>query len=200
MRYAVHDAAGRILKTGTAPDAMLATLQQVEQGTVLVLEDHEECVDTTHYVDAGTVVAMPVRPSNEHVFDYGAKAWIDPRTLVDLKGEKWAAIKADRATAEFGGFVWDGSSFDSDAISQSRIQGCVQLALLAATAGQAFEIDWTLATNEVRTLSGADVVAVGQALGTHVANQHATARVLRLAIEAAEDAPALDAIVWPEPT
>jgi len=94
--------------------------------------------------------------------------------------------------AEFGGFTWDGSPFDSDAISQSRIQGAVQLAATAP----GFTIDWTLANNSVRNLSAADLANVGAALGMHVATQHAKARTLRSQIEAATTVAEVDAVTW----
>lgn len=135
---------------------------------------------------------LPPSPSPAHTFDYTTKQWVDPRTLSDLQAAKWAQIKRDRDEAEFGGFTWDGSPFDSDAISQSRIQGAVQLAAMAP----GFTIDWTLANNSVRNLSAADLANVGAALGMHVATQHAKARLLRSQIEAATTAAELGAVVW----
>ena len=136
--------------------------------------------------------AWPVRPSVHHVFDRLTKQWIDQRTLADFKAAKWAQIKRARVNAEFGGFTWDGSPFDSDAISQSRIQGVLQLAALIPD----FSIDWTLADNTVRALSGSELAAVGVALWLHVGTQHAKARVLRAQIEAATTADEVDAVVW----
>jgi hypothetical protein len=134
----------------------------------------------------------PAQPDEYHVFDYTTKQWYDPRTLNDIKLAKWAIIKQARSSAEFGGFTWDGSPFDSDAISQSRIQGAVQLAATAP----GFTIDWTLANNSVRNLSAADLANVGAALGMHVATQHAKARTLRSQIEAATTPAEVDAVVW----
>lgn len=146
------------------------------------------------YIDNGAFVAFPAQPSPQHVFDWDSHAWIDPRSLADLKAEKWVAIKAARNAAEFGGFTWDGSVFDSDLISQSRIQGATQLAGLAP---MTFSLDWTLADNSVRTLNAMQMIAVGEALGAHVATQHSIGRSLRAAIEAATSAAELDAIAWP---
>lgn len=134
----------------------------------------------------------PAQPDKYHVFDYTTKQWVDPRPLSDLQATKWAQIKRDRDEAEFGGFTWDGSPFDSDAISQSRIQGAVQLAAMAP----GFTIDWTLANNSVRNLNGEDLANVGAALGMHVAAQHAKARLLRSQIEAATTVAEVDAVTW----
>ena len=133
------------------------------------------------YVEAGCVVEIPVKPSVHHVFDWAGKAWIDPRCLQDLKDARWAEVRRERDSAEFGGFSWDGSRFDSDAISQQRITGAVTLARM----NSAFLISWTLADNTVRTLNAADMIAVGVALGQHVNACHERARVLRGEIESA---------------
>lgn len=110
---------------------------------------------------------------------------------------KWAFIKSQRSALEFGGFTWDGSAFDSDPQAQARIQGGVQLATIAAAQSQPFSIDWTLADNTVRTLSGADMIAVGMTLAAHVQTVHAIARALRLQIEAATTLAEVEAVVWP---
>lgn len=117
--------------------------------------------------------------------------------LDSAKLKRWAEIKAQRDAHEFGGFVWDGSTFDSDPISQSRITGAVVMALLAAQAGQPFAQDWTLADSQTRTLSGAEMMAVGIALGGHVGSVHASARTLRAAIEAATTPEELELLTWP---
>ena len=108
-----------------------------------------------------------------------------PTELEMCKTAKWAEVKQHRDATENGGFTWDGSSFDSTPISQSRIQGAAQLATLAKINNQPFSIDWTLADNSVRTLSGDDMIAVGAALGAHINEQHVRARQLREQIEAA---------------
>ena len=60
----------------------------------------------------------------------------------------------------------------------------------------AFVIDWTLADNTVRTLSAADMIAVGVALGGHVAAQHEKARGLRVQIGGAGNQAGVLAIGW----
>jgi hypothetical protein len=117
--------------------------------------------------------------------------------LAEVREARWQDIKAQREAREFGGFTWGGSYFDSDPISQSRIQGATILAMQAMAAAQPFSIDWTLADNTTRTLSAADMLAVGQALALHVITLHATARALRAAIEAAVSPEQVAAVAWP---
>lgn len=105
-----------------------------------------------------------------------------------------ALNKSLRDLDEFSGFFWDGYFFDSDSLSQQRIQGAVQLALLASAAGQPFSITWTLANNASVTLDSSQMIAVGLALGAHIQATHERARLTRQAILAATSKPALDAI------
>ena len=118
--------------------------------------------------------------------------WVDARDLAALKDAKWVEIKAARATAEYGGFTWDGSTFDSDLASQQKIMGAAQLAGL----NSAYEVDWTLADNSVRHLNASQMTAVGTALGDHVNAQYVHARTLRQQIADAQTSEAVSSITW----
>ena len=179
-------ATGKILSVGNT--CLPQKLETASQGVLLNVDADIE----QDYVYRDSVVSKGTKPSAEYIFDYTLRQWYDPRTLPDLKAAKWAQIKRDRDEAEFGGFTWNGSLFDSDAISQSRIQGALQLAALIPD----FSIDWTLADNTARNLSAADLANVGAALGMHVAAQHAKARLLRSQIEAATTVAEVDAVTW----
>ena len=169
-------ATGRVVSSGTTqlPQSLVSDTLDVLVGA--------QARPGASYVEAGCVVEMPARPSVHHVFDWAAKAWIDPRSLQDFKDARWAGVRRERDRAEFAGFSWDGSRFDSDALSQQRIAGAVTLAMM----NSAFSIGWTLADNTVRTLNAADMIAVGVALGQHVNACHERARVLRGEIDGAE--------------
>lgn len=118
-------------------------------------------------------------------------------TLDAVRVRKWADIKLTRSRIEYGGFEWDGSRFDSDETSRARIQGAVQLAVIAQSAGAPYAQDWTLEDNSVRTLSAEDVIAVGVALGQHVSAVFETARQLRELIDSATNAEEVYAVEWP---
>jgi hypothetical protein len=117
-------------------------------------------------------------------------------TLATEKVRAWARIKSERDAAIAVGFTWNGSTFDSDDLSIQRIQGAVQMATLSAAAGQPFSIQWTLADNSTRMLSGPDMVAVGLALGAFVARTFATGVSLRQAIDAAMTNDEVRSITW----
>lgn len=187
MKFTIYDLlTGRVLFGGTSDDP--GVLLQPGQA---MLEGEEF---TDGWMADGMHFAMPDRPDPHHVFDYSLKVWRDPRTLQDLKDAHWQKIKQARQAQELAGFEWDGSHFDSDAISQQRIAGAVQIAQLL---GAAFSIDWTLANNTARTLDAAQMIQVGLSLSQHVNAIHQVARGLRAAIDAATSAEQLDAVIWP---
>jgi hypothetical protein len=192
-QYIVAGAEGQILRSGTCQDEAVSG-QAADGETAFVTTDTAGV--EAYYVQDGVLHPKGTQPSDNHTFDYTTKTWVDPRTLADLKTAKWAEIKAARDSAEFGTFSWDGASFDSDAASQSRIQGAAQLATLATINSQPFSIDWTLADNAVRTLAAADMSAVGMAMGVHINTQHTLARLKRVAIEAAATPAEVDAVSW----
>jgi len=181
MRYAIFQSNGRIeaVCNDTFPP----------ENHIKVPDDFDPMA--FHYVNAGKLVTL-VKPSPSHVFNYDTKQWEDPRTLQELKDSQWTLIKRSRSAAEYAGFMWDGSTFDSDAISQNRITGAVTLAQLSS----AFTIDWTLATNQVRTLNQSEMLQVGAALGVHVQTQFAKGQSLRVQIDAATTQAEVEAVVW----
>lgn len=141
-------------------------------------------------------VIVPPRPSENHTFNWVSKQWEDRRTLADRKKQKRAEIVKDRDALEFGGFEWGGYRFDSDQISQQRIQGSAQLAMAAKAAGQPFSIEWTLADNSVVTLDGDQMLAVGLAMGQHIQAAHSKSRMIKQQIDQAQSKEELESITW----
>ena len=180
MHLAYDPLTGQPLTVGTAP-VSVDTLE-LDQGTPL----------KNRYVALGALVDMPPQPSEHHIFNYTTKQWEDPRTLADLKAAQWELIKQARSQAEYAGFTWDGSTFDSDAVSQNRITGAVTLALMSPT----FVINWILADNTTRLLDQSQMAQVGAALGAHVAAQFERGVTRRAQIEAATTAEQVAGIVW----
>src|SRR5690606_4065037 len=122
-------------------------------------------------------VAMPTQPSPYYIFNYDLKDWIDPRTLDEIKAQKWAEIKFGRDSLEFGGFEFEGGIYDSDQVSQGRIMG-------AAVAG--VDQVWTLADNTTVELSASQLQQLYAALQAHIASVHEKGRIARQLIFDAE--------------
>lgn len=122
-------------------------------------------------------ISIDEPPSSHFIFDYGFKQWIDPRSLDDLKAQKWTEIKSERDSLEFGGFNFDGNIYDSDQVSQGRVMG-------AASAGIAQT--WTLADNTTVELSASQLQQLYAALQAHIASVHERGRIARQLIFEAE--------------
>ena len=177
VNFILHTPDGEIFQTGSCGRNQL----EYQEIPGLVLLEGSAVVGKNFINESGAVVALPDKPGVHHKFDYPSKTWVDPRSLEEHKTAQWALIKAARNEAEFGGFTWDGSIFDSDQVSQARIQGAV----LLATSNPDFVVDWTLADNTIRSLTADDLTAISQALGEHISLQHTRARNARALLDQA---------------
>ena len=130
-------------------------------------------------------VEMPPQPSPYHSFDFVEKQWIDPRSLDEVKAQKWDDIKLQRDQFEFSGFEFEGNIYDSDQVSQGRIMGAA-----------AAEVDqtWTLADNTTVELTALQLQQLYAALQAHVASIHERGRIARLSISEAETKEEVEAI------
>lgn len=130
-------------------------------------------------------VAMPAQPTQHHIFNYDLKDWIDPRTIDEIKAQKWAEIKYGRDSLEFGGFEFEGGVYDSDQASQGRI-------MVAAVAG--VDQVWTLTDNTTVELSASQLQQLYAALQAHIASVHERGRIARQLIFEAETKDQVEAI------
>lgn len=189
MRFTVFEqATGRIKKTVTCSSEVDAAAQ-CAAGDAYISGFFP---DDKFYVQGTTAAPIPNKPSDSHIFDYTTKQWVDPRSLQEHKDAKWAEIKSVRTNNEYGPFTWDGSVFDGDAVSQQKISGAVLMAVMSPS----YTVDWTLFDNTVRTLTAADVLQLGAALGAHIGAVYEHARQLRASIEAAQTSEEVAAISW----
>ena len=192
MGFLVYDEAGEIrFGASTPPPVIDPAWAVVEYPAFTPLTDIKSL-----YYSNGTVREKPPKPGRWAAFDYQTKQWFDPRTLADLKAAQWALIKQARDAQEFGGFLHAGQRYDSDQISQQRIGQAAQLAMLSVSNALPFSIQWTLEDNSVATLDALQMIAVGVVMGEHINVAHSHSRELRLALDAANSANEIDAVVW----
>ncbi len=125
------------------------------------------------------------KPSEVHEFDYTAKKWSDPRSLDQVKEEKWNKIKLQRNQLEFGGFEFNGHTFDSDIASQSRI---------ATAAALGLEVEWTTKDNSTILLNSEQLKNLQVALAQHVNKLHELGRKARLKIAEATTKEEVEAV------
>lgn len=170
-------------------DEFFAQIRPMYPVSMIVRDD----VDVSNkYIVDGELREIPQRVSIQHVFNYTTGEWQYGTSLEDAKKLRWSKIKANRAEAEYAGFEWDGSRFDSDAISQQRLSGAVMLAQMDPN----FTIDWTLEDDTTRTLNQAEMISVGVALGVHVQTGFAKGQALRAQIDTATTQEEVEAVVW----
>lgn len=189
ISFTTYKISGEITSTGSCPDNTLAA-QLVglrDFGIIPYPSDIH-----TQYVSNGLVVTKPPQLSKHLTFNFSTALWEDLRSLAEHKSVKWAEFKKLRSQEEYAGFLWDGSVFDSDAISQQHITRAVTQALMDGP----FPINWTLANNTVRSLSNLQMKQLGGALGLHVEAKFSHAQGLRAQLDAATTIEEVVAIVW----
>lgn len=74
-----------------------------------------------HDLITGTLVKIPTKPSNDHVFNYVTKQWEDPRTLEQVKRAADQRINAARLQANQTSFTYLGKEIAADPLSRSDI-------------------------------------------------------------------------------
>lgn len=122
----------------------------------------------------------------------GALYWHDCRTLDDARSSRVAAMRNARDARINSTFWWDGSEFDSDQVSQTRLLGAV----VAASAPGFSQVGWRLANNTWRQLTASDLASVYGALQTHLRNAFSDFAQREAEINAATTVSAIDAVTW----
>lgn len=113
-------------------------------------------------------------------------------SLESLKARKVAALRTTREAVVDGGFVWDGSTFDSDQVSQTRLLGL----RVEATSASYTPKTWRLADNSWRMLSATDALAVWDALRVHIETAFLRFAQREAAVATATTAEEVDAVTW----
>lgn len=113
---------------------------------------------------------IPEQPHHKCIFSYDKYEWIDPRSFGEIQDEKWQEMKNLRDQLEFGGFEFEGNTYDSDQVSQSRIFG--------AAISKTNQI-WTLADNSTIELTSSKIAELYTALQAHISTLHERGRVAR---------------------
>ncbi|MFA5567471.1 MAG: DUF4376 domain-containing protein [Trueperaceae bacterium] len=205
IRFIVYDpASGEVLRSGTCHEDDLA--MQAEPG--LLAMEHATATPNTHRVVGGEPVeyspagrerrAAP--PGQGFVWDAATENWIDERSLIDVRADLLLRVRTERDARIEGGFVWDGSPFDSDAaISQPRLLGLFTTALAGGLPPEGYP--WRLADNTWRVLSANDAVAVWAAFQAHMAGHFSVFAAHEQAILTEADAEVLreydPTTLWP---
>ena len=194
------------IKYNRATGNIVVTGQVQADGDLLLQgdADHgvlEGVVEVPSYVSDGVVVAytpeqlsvLNDHPGAWYEWSNSTMRWVDTRPLDIARQHKWVAIKTERATRCEEPLTVGTRTFDATAYSQTQINGAVTLAMLAP---DTWTLNWTLADNSVVTLTKAEVIELGLALGQRTNEVFEAARLLRVQVEAATTTEELNAISW----
>jgi hypothetical protein len=169
----------------TLPDG---TTTELDSNDALLVHGVDENGTYVGLVAPGTSVdvAGSAPPDDGVPYRWLQGQWRRRITLTIAKLMKWQAVKERRDEIEFGTFTWNGSVFDADAASRSRLNSAAQAVLIAMVTSQPVPtMTWSLADNTTLDLTGPDLLGVALALITHTRNAHAAARLKRVEILAA---------------
>ncbi|HEX7865994.1 MAG TPA: DUF4376 domain-containing protein [Variovorax sp.] len=121
-------------------------------------------VPRDHYIVDGQPVAMPERPSSDHVFDWPTHTWYDPRSLVDLRAGLKAEIARRRWEREVAGLAMP----DGMRVGTSREDRAAMVAAIAdMTQAGIEEIDFKT-PGGFRRMTRETLQAVANAVTLHV--------------------------------
>jgi hypothetical protein len=118
----------------------------------------------------------------------------DVPELDKLRLQKILRLKHARDVLEYSGFQSGSNIYDSDLVSQSRIQGGVLKALVMLQKQDTSNIYWTLKNNAVATLTPLEMLQVGEDLYSHVQNSHGLYRAAKLLVMQATTAEEIEEV------
>lgn len=153
--------------------------------------------DSTHYVtEQGDLEPFPSPGKPWERFDRISRLWIDTRTLIRLKADKWAEIKKVASQANKANLLVLSKPFQTDSSSLEALYRAAQLAVMNQVDGQSYTVDWTLADNTIQTLTLAQIKGVIRAIDARTAANRSKATDLRVQIANAINSSAVSAITW----
>ena len=127
----------------------------------------------------------------------GLVEYQDPRTLDQIKAEKWAELKAHRSALDYLPITVDGIELDTTDLARVDFLGAI---LSMQITGQTAR-PWRCTDNVMRDLTLAQIIQAGVAISDRRADLIGISDALYQAIHAANATAAdISAIVWPTPT
>lgn len=177
----------------------MASLSNLITNETNAIQIEPEITDSTHYIDLSnnTPVVFPPKPNKDVKWDWSVKAWIDSRTLDEIKNAKWSEIKLARLKNLANPLVTPYGIFDCNTVSRANITQTVQYIQIAAINNPSATVTFTLKDNSTVALNSTQMTEVGILLGQHVEQVYNTARNLRELIINATTIEDINTISWP---
>lgn len=123
-------------------------------------------VPRDHYIADGQFVAMPERPSSDHVFDWSTHTWQDPRSIADLRASLKAEIARRRWELEVAGLrMTDGLRVGTSREDRAALAA----AIVDMAQASIEEVDFKMPSG-FRRMTREDLQAAANAVTLHVQN------------------------------
>lgn len=148
--------------------------------------------------DSDTMVAHQTdRAPDPAIDEIDRSTWTWRASIDMLKQRARARINAEREARKDAGCDTPAGFVDTDPASRANVTGAATTAMIAQASAAPFAITWTLFDNSTVDLDAAGTIAMSMAVLAHITAVHDTATALKAAIDAAETAEAIDAVIWP---
>jgi hypothetical protein len=148
---------------------------------------------------ADTPMSWPVAPHEGAalVASNGALTWRDDRTLAEARAQAWAKIKAARQAAIESPKVTSQGTFDADIAAQDNLSKVIAMLRVAIARGYPDAARFTLANNERKTFTLAQLETAALEIGAQVQADFDTGDELRKQIDATTNTADLGGMRWP---
>ena len=135
-------------------------------------------------------------PFEGAIWDFALAAWVDQRTLDDIKAQKWSEIKQKRDEIEFAPFSYRGWVFDGDATAQRRLAPIIDISRAKIANNEPFYYPWKTADGTLVTLQAEDFINMQLAKVQQFGNAFFHAEELRKQIDLAQTKQEVEAVQW----
>jgi hypothetical protein len=152
--------------------------------------------DAAHYVSGGAFLPFPSSPSKYHSWDWSTKAWVDQRSLAEVKAAQWELLKIAAKAANEADITVQNVTFKADAETRSELMQEALVAQMSLIDGQAYTLDWDRANGNDITLTASQVKALVRAMNNRTVQIRAALRTKRQAVESASTIAEVQAIEW----
>jgi len=178
------------MKTYAVTDSTGAVLRIVRQDAPPIEGGIELAVNTE--------VSWPKAPHEGAalVASNGSLTWRDDRTLQEARAQAWARIKAARQAAIESPKVTSQGTFDADIAAQDNLSKVIAMLRVAISRGYPDAARFTLANNERKTFTLAQLETAALEIGAQVQSAFDAGDELRQRINGASAAE-LEGINWP---
>lgn len=194
MKYALYQTNGRITSTLSCREEDLPHNIDCNKAAGAIETD---VLNTADYFAAdGELIRKSAKPSSIHEFDYNTKTWIDPRSLDEVRAQRWSAIKAQRDQAQLEIVVTRYGAVNAGAEARAAVSRLAASVASVSIADPGYQVQFTLANDSYVMLDANGLVEVDAAMFLAEQAIRARANTLRLRIQQAQGPAEIERVRW----